>query len=166
MGESFVDKFIELRVHAIQGSAERERQDGVVAGEHRHGGSEDPRLQTRKQAGDLPSVGCDEITVGAGWAENQAFETQAAQIVGHLVACVFAIGNAEQIGHQDPQIAIVEAVDQVLEQRQCQEQRHDSGLAELQCRRLLTVFGNGRLHHALDAVAAQAAVMADAFDLQ
>ena len=65
-----------------------------------------------------------------------------------------------------PQIAIAEAVDQVLEQGQRQEQRHDSGLAELQSRRLLTVFGDGRLHHTLDAVAAQAAVMADAFDFQ
>ncbi|MBZ5585196.1 MAG: hypothetical protein LAQ30_23915 [Acidobacteriia bacterium] len=30
----------------------------------------------------------------------------------------------------------------------------------------LTVFGDGRLHHALDAVAAQPAVVADAFDFQ
>ena len=29
---------------------------------------------------------------------------------------------------------------------------------------LFAVFGHGRLHHSLDAVAAQAAVVADAFD--
>jgi hypothetical protein len=39
-------------------------------------------------------------------------------------------------------------------------------LTELQCRRFLTVFCDGRLHHSLDAVAAQTAVMADAFDIQ
>src|ERR1017187_1364665 len=37
---------------------------------------------------------------------------------------------------------------------------------ELQRRRLLTVLGDGRLHYTLDAVAAQAAVMADTFDFQ
>ena len=61
---------------------------------------------------------------------------------------------------------MVENVDQVLKQGQGQEQDHDAGLAEPQCRRLLTACGNGRLHHTSDAVAAQAAVMADAFDLQ
>jgi hypothetical protein len=32
--------------------------------------------------------------------------------------------------------------------------------------RLVTVLSDGRLHHSLDAVAAQAAVVADAFDFQ
>jgi hypothetical protein len=57
------------------------------------------------------------------------------------------------------QVAIVETVDEVLKQSQRQKQRHHSGLAELQCRRFLTVLGDGRLHHALDAVAAQATVV-------
>ena len=35
-----------------------------------------------------------------------------------------------------------------------------------QCRRFLTIIGDGGLHHALDAVAAQSAVMADTFDFQ
>jgi hypothetical protein len=108
----------------------------------------------------------DEVAVGAGWPENETFEAQAAQVVGHVSAGVIAAGDAKQVGNQDPQVAIMEAIDQVLKQGQCQEQGHDSGLAELQCRRLLTVFGNGRLHHALDAVAAQPTVVADAFDLQ
>jgi len=81
-----------------------------------------------------------------------------------LTPGIFADGDPEQVGHQLPQIAIVEAIDQVLEQGQGQEQGHDPGLAELQCRRLFTVLGDGRLQHALDAVAAQAAVVADAFD--
>jgi hypothetical protein len=48
----------------------------------------------------------------------------------------------------------MESVDQVLEQGQSEEQSHHPGLTKLQCRRFLTVFGDGRLHHSLDAVAA------------
>jgi len=53
-----------------------------------------------------------------------------------------------------------------LKQGQGQKQRHDSRLAELQGRRFFTLVGDGRLHHSLDAVAAQSAVVADAFDFQ
>ena len=162
--EGLINQFIKLRVYAIQRGAERKRQDGVIAGKHRDGGSEDPRLQAREQPRDLPAVGCDEITVGAGWPENETFEPQAAQVVCHLSAGVIADGDAKQVGNQDPQVAIMEAVNQMLKQGQSQEQGHDSRLTELQGRHLLTAFGNGRLHHTLDAVSAQAAVMADAFD--
>jgi hypothetical protein len=63
-------------------------------------------------------------------------------------------------------MAIVEPIDQMVKQGQRQKQRHDARLAELQSRRFFTVVGDCRLHHSLDAVAAQAAVMADAFDFQ
>jgi hypothetical protein len=43
--ESVINKFIHLRVHAIQGSAEREGQEGVIAREHGYGRPEDPRLR-------------------------------------------------------------------------------------------------------------------------
>ena len=65
-----------------------------------------------------------------------------------------------------PQPPVVKAVNQVLEQCQRQKQRHDPRLPELQPWRLLAVFIDGRLHHSLDAVAAHAAVVADAFDVQ
>ena len=77
-----------------------------------------------------------------------------------------ASGHAQQIGHLLPEIAVAKAIDEVLKQRQRQQQRHHPRLAELQSRRLFAVFGHGRLHHPLDAVAAQAAVVADAFDFQ
>jgi hypothetical protein len=35
-------------------------------------------------------------------------------------------GNAQQIGHQTAQVAVVEAVDQMLEQRERQKQRHET----------------------------------------
>ena len=60
----------------------------------------------------------------------------------------------------------MKTIDKVMKERERQKQGHHSGLAELQSRHFLTVVGDGRLHHALDAVAAQAAVMADAFDFQ
>ncbi len=68
--------------------------------------------------------------------------------------------------HQLSEVAIVESVDQVLKQGAGQKQGHYTALPKLQCRRFLTVFGYGRVHHSLDAVAAQTAVVADAFDFQ
>ena len=58
--------------------------------------------------------GVTKIAVRAGWPQNQTLETRTPQIVGHLRPCVFADGHAEQIGDQVPQVAVVEAIDQVL----------------------------------------------------
>ena len=74
--------------------------------------------------------------------------------------------NAQQIRYVLPKIVVAETIDEVLKQRKCEQERHHSRLAELQPRRLFAVFGHGGLHHPLDAVAAQAAVVADAFDFQ
>ena len=101
-----------------------------------------------------------------GWPVNQAFETQPSQVVSHLAGRVVLVGHAEQIDHQGAQVPIVEAVDQMLEQGKSHQQGHHTRLAKLQGRRLFTVLSDGRLHHTLDAVAAQAAVVADAFDFQ
>jgi hypothetical protein len=101
--ERLLDKFIKLGVYAV----ERERQDGVVSGEHGDGGLKNPCFQTREQAGDLPAVGCDEVTVAAGWAKDEALESEPAQIVGHLRSGVFADRNAEQVG-ADQRLAYAE----------------------------------------------------------
>ena len=85
---------------------------------------------------------------------------------GQVAGRVLLSGDIEQIGNYAPEIAVVEAIDKMLEQRQHQQERHDTRVAELQRRRFFTVFGDGRLHHPLDAVAAQSAVVADAFDFQ
>ena len=100
----------------VERSAQRKGQDGVVAGEHGDGGPEYASLQAREQPGDFPAIRRDEVAVGAWRPEDQAFEPQAPQIVGHLAGGVFARGDAEQIGDQCPQVAIMETVDQVLEQ--------------------------------------------------
>jgi len=62
-------------------------------------------------------------------------------------------GDTEQIGNQAAEITVVETIDQVLKQRQRQQQRHDARLAELQGRSLLTVLGDGRLHLSQSATA-------------
>src|SRR3954465_4560024 len=54
----------------------------------------------------------------------------------------------------------------MVKQSECQKQRHHSRLSELQSRCFFAVFGDGGLHHALDAVAAQATVVADTFDFE
>lgn len=51
---------------------------------------------------------------------------------GHLASGILLGSDAEKIGSQAAEIPVVEAVDQVLEQCQHQQQRHDTGLAELQ----------------------------------
>jgi hypothetical protein len=164
--EGLIDECIKLVVDPIEGSTQRKGQDGVVAREHSDGGPEYAGFEAREQPGDFPAIGRDEVAVGARRAEDHAFERKAAQIVSHLAGGVFACGDAEQIGDKLPQVAIVESVDQVLEQSKGEEQSHHPGLAKLQCRRFFTVVGDGRLHHSLDAVAAQATVVADTFDFQ
>src|SRR5216683_2462472 len=79
---------------------------------------------------------------------------------------VIRTGDSKKVNDQCTQIAVLESVDEVLEQSKRQKKRHHPGLTELQCRRFLTVLCDGRLHHSLNAVAAQAAVVADAFDLK
>lgn len=64
--EGFVDELVELRIDAAQRSAERERQDGGVAGEHRHGGTEHPGFQTGEQTGDFPAVRRQEVAMRLG----------------------------------------------------------------------------------------------------
>ena len=103
----------------------------------------------REQPRDLPAAWCDKVAMGFGWPEDQALQSQTTQIVG-LSTGVIRDGNAQKVGDQPAQVAIMEAVDQVLKQGQCQKQRHNAGLAELQCQRLLTVCGDGRLHYAVE----------------
>jgi hypothetical protein len=73
--------------------------------------------------------------------------------------------HPQQIRHVLAEVAVAKAVNQMLKQCQRQQQRHHPRLAELQSWRFFAV-GHGRLHHSLDAVAAQTTVVADAFDFQ
>ena len=111
-------------------------------------------------------MGREEVTVGFGRPEYEPFQAQPAQIIGHLAGGVLLAGDSEQRNNVLTEIAVVKAVDEMLKQRQRYQQSHHAGLAEFQCRRFLTILGDGGLHHALDAVAAQAAIVADAFDFQ
>jgi len=142
-----------LCVDAIQGLAQRKRQNGVVGGEHGHGGPEHAGLQSREQPGDLPGVGRDEVAIGSWWTVDLSPSAAAAASRGHLVGSVLGQRHAQQIRHLLPEIAIAKAINEVMKHSERQQQRHHPRLAELQPRRLLAVFGDGRLHHALDAVA-------------
>ena len=85
MREGFIDEFIELRIHSVERRAERERQDGVVAGKHGDSGSKDASLQPGEQPGDFPAIGCDEIAVGPRRPEDQTLESQSPQVIAHLI---------------------------------------------------------------------------------
>jgi len=78
--------------------------------------------ETREQTGDLPAIWCDEVVVGARSPEEQALEPQTPQIGSHLAGGVFTRSDTEQIGNQQPRSRVVEAVDQVLKQGECQKQ--------------------------------------------
>lgn len=121
MREGLIDQVIKLVVDAIEGCSKRERQDGVVAGEHRDGGPEYAGFEAREQPGDFPAVWRDEVAIGARRPEDHAFEPKTAQIVSHLAGGVFARRDTRQIGDEMPQVAIMESVDQVLEQGESEE---------------------------------------------
>ena len=72
-GKSVVDQAIELSINAIQGLPKWKRQDDLVGGEHRHGRSENTRLQPGEQACNFPAVRRNEIAVGPWWPEDQPF---------------------------------------------------------------------------------------------
>ena len=110
MREGLIDQLIKLVVDAIKGSTQRKGQDGVVAGEHGDGWPEYAGFEAREQPGYFPPVRCDEVAIGARRPEDHAFEPQAAQIVSHSAGGVFACGDAEQVGDELPQVAIVESV--------------------------------------------------------
>ena len=73
MGESLIDQLIKLVVHTIEGSAQRERQDGVVVGEHGDGGPEYTGFKAREQARDFPAIRRDEVPIRARRPEDQSF---------------------------------------------------------------------------------------------
>ncbi len=70
MGKGFVDQCIELSVDAVERCAQREGQHSVVAGEHGQCRSEHAGFQAREQAGHLPAVRREEVTMGPGWSKD------------------------------------------------------------------------------------------------
>ena len=71
--ESIVDEHVEAGIDTIQRLAERKGQNGIIGGEHRHRGTEDPRFQPREEARHLPAVRRDEVTIGPWWPKDQPF---------------------------------------------------------------------------------------------
>ncbi len=63
-------------------------------------GRNTPGLHPRKQAGDLPTVGSDELAMGFGWTVDQTLQPEASQVVGHLVGSVLGQRHAQQIRQQ------------------------------------------------------------------
>ncbi len=62
-------------------------------------GRNTPGLHPRKQAGDLPTVGSDELAMGFGWTVDQTLQPEA-QVAGHLVGSVLGQRHAQQIRQQ------------------------------------------------------------------
>src|ERR1019366_8726689 len=75
--KSLIDQYIELRVDAVQRLPKRKRSNGIVGGEHRHGGPEHSGIQSREQAGNLPAIRGDEVTIGFRWTVDQTLQPEA-----------------------------------------------------------------------------------------
>jgi len=67
-----INESIELSIGVIESPPQGKRENGVVAGEHGHGGAKYAGIEEGEQAGDLPAVRGDEVTMGARWAVDQA----------------------------------------------------------------------------------------------
>jgi len=97
---------------------------------------------------------------------DDPLSAEASQVVAGLGGAVRSGCGAGQIGDEGAQVVVAEAVEQVSEDGEGQHEGHHPGVAESQARRLLTVVGDGRLHHPLDAVGGQTRVLADTLDLE
>ena len=50
-----------------------------------------------------------------GRPEDQSFQPDPSQVIGHLAGRILLAGDAQQINNECPEIAIVETVDQIDE---------------------------------------------------
>jgi hypothetical protein len=95
--------------------------------------------------------------MGAGLAMDQAFAYETTEVVAGSGDRVGRGAGSQEIGHVAAQVLVPEAVDEVGEEAEGEHQRHHSRIAEAKSRGLLTVVGDGGLHHALDAAGGQPA---------
>ena len=114
----------------MQCCPQRWRKSDDVISESGQSGAEDTGFETSEQPADLPSVRGEEVSVCALLPVDDPFAQQPSQIIGHLIQRVVLRSGAQQGCHVLPQIAIAEAVDQVLEQSEGDKQSHDSRVAE------------------------------------
>ncbi|MGC8628292.1 MAG: hypothetical protein ACP5VR_12230 [Acidimicrobiales bacterium] len=80
--------------------------------------------------GDPEAFGRGDVGVGVRDALDQAVETEAAQIVGHLVGGVV---RAEQAGDEAPEALVGEAGDGVGHDAERADQGHGAWIPEAQC---------------------------------
>ena len=93
---------------------------------------------------------------------DQAFEAQAAQVVGHLGGGVRATEEGFDLG---PEVAIAEAAGQMGEAGEGLQERHDARVAEAQGGDPLAGF-DGRALEPVERVLGQDAVVTDALDFE
>jgi hypothetical protein len=107
----------------------------------------------------------DVIALGVWDADDQAMQSQPAQIVGHAPRRIGFERYAEQLGDMAAQCGIAEALGQQNEQAQRLKQGHDPGIAERQRRGTLAVNDTGTVDLLEDRLG-EVAVLADALDLE
>ena len=105
-------EFLDFGVELVEGGAKRAGQQ-VVLGEQRGPvGPEDAQIELAVEEGDFEAVAGGGVAVRLRDAMDQAFEPQAAEVVGHLRR---GVGAAEQRFDLRAEVAVAEAARQMGE---------------------------------------------------
>ena len=105
-------EFVDFGLELVQGGAQRARQSVVDRQEARPSRAAGCGDRVCVEEGDLQAVAGGGIAVRLGNAVDQAFETEPAQVVGHLGGGVRAPEECFDVG---PEVAVAEAAGQMGE---------------------------------------------------
>ena len=97
---------------------------------------------------------------------KQAFAAKSPEVISGLLGGIGLSTRTQLLVHGSSQILVAETVDQVSEEAEGQHQGHHSRIAKTKPRGFLTVLVDGRLHHTLNAVGREPAVLAHPLDFQ
>ena len=122
------------------------------------------RFQPREQARHLPAMRRHEVPVGAGWAVDQSFEAQSAQIVVIWLEVYSVWLRPNRSATWSRKSALWKPSMRCWNRVRARNRAITRGCPNFSAGDFLP--SAGWLHHALDAVAAQPAVLAAAFDFE
>ncbi len=101
----------------------------------------------------------------SGNALDEAVQAQAPEVVGHASLGELGWGDTQQVSQRLAQVFVGKTLGQQGEQHDDAEQCLDARVVEVQGRSPLASDGD-RLHHLLEGVLADGAIMADALDVE
>ena len=91
------------------------------------GWPENPSVQARVEAGDLPAVGSHHVSLGSLSTMHQSLAAKTSEIVSGLLRGVGLCGHTQKVSHGSSQILIPKTVDQVSEEAEGQHESQRIG---------------------------------------